>query len=95
MDVDASLNTLDYCVFVGYFGILIWLSFHFGKGQASQDDYYVGGRNLPWWAVGISTAATQTSAIGFMSIPMRARAEKVLTQRRLLHLAHGVAWKLL
>jgi len=69
MDSNAALNWLDYVVFCVYFGGLVWMSFHFSKGQESQDDYYVGGRNLPWWAVGISTAATQTSAIGFMSIP--------------------------
>ena len=40
-----------------------------GRGQTDQADYYVGGRNLPWWAVGISTMATQASAISFISIP--------------------------
>jgi SSS family solute:Na+ symporter len=29
----------------------------------------VGGRKLSWWAVGLSTMATQTSAISFISIP--------------------------
>jgi len=40
-----------------------------GRSQTDQADYYVGGRNLPWWAVGISTMATQASAISFISIP--------------------------
>lgn len=65
----GSLDGADYLVFVVYFAALIWLSAHFGKDQSDRDDYYLGGRNLPWWAVGLSTAATQTSAIGFMSIP--------------------------
>ena len=65
----GTLNILDYVVFAVYFAALIWMSVHFGKSQTSRDDYYVGGRDLPWWAVGLSTAATQTSAIGFMSIP--------------------------
>ena len=39
------------------------------RGQESTEDYYVGGRNLPWWAVGISTMATQTSANSFIGIP--------------------------
>ena len=29
----------------------------------------MGGRSLPWWAIGISTMATQTSVVSFMSIP--------------------------
>jgi len=65
----ATLNLLDIAVFVVYFAALIWMTVHFGRSQESQDDYYVGGRSLPWWAVGLSTAATQTSAIGFMSVP--------------------------
>jgi SSS family solute:Na+ symporter len=48
---------------------MILLSIFVGKGQKNKDDYYVGGRRLPWWAVGISTMATQTSAISFISIP--------------------------
>jgi len=45
------------------------MSWKFSKGQQDQTDYYVGGRKMRWWAVGISTAATQTSAIGFISVP--------------------------
>jgi SSS family solute:Na+ symporter len=48
---------------------MILLSIYLGRGQTDQADYYVGGRNLPWWAVGISTMATQTSAISFISVP--------------------------
>ena len=45
------------------------MSWKLGKGQKDHVDYYVGSRKMPWWAIGISTAATQTSAIGFMSVP--------------------------
>lgn len=48
---------------------MIVLSIYLGRGQEHEADYYVGGRNLPWWAVGISTMATQTSAISFISVP--------------------------
>lgn len=48
---------------------MIALSVYLARGQTSEADYYVGGRNLPWWAVGISTMATQSSAISFISIP--------------------------
>ena len=50
-------------------GLIGLFSAYLGKGQSSQDDYYVGNRTIPWWAVGISTMATQTSAISFISIP--------------------------
>ncbi len=50
-------------------GGMILLSIYLGRGQKEQTDYYVGGRSLPWWATGISTMATQTSAISFISVP--------------------------
>jgi SSS family solute:Na+ symporter len=65
----GTLTTLDYAVFAVYFAAMLGLSWRLGRKHGNQDDYYVGGRDLPWWAVGLSTAATQTSAIGFMSVP--------------------------
>ena len=69
MEQIENLNSLDYLIFIVYFIALIYMSWRFGKGQQSQADYYVSGRKMRWWAIGISTAATQTSAIGFMSVP--------------------------
>lgn len=63
------MSLLDWIVIAAYMAGMIGLSVYLGRGQENKDDYYVGGRNLPWWAVGISTMATQTSAISFISIP--------------------------
>ncbi len=63
------MSTTDWIVTAIYGIAMIALSIYLGRGQRSMDDYYVGGRNLPWWAVGISTMATQTSAVSFLSIP--------------------------
>lgn len=69
MEKLATLNYFDYLIFVVYFIILIWMSYKLGKGQKTQADYFVGSRNIPWWAIGLSTAATQISAIGYISVP--------------------------
>lgn len=63
------MNLLDWLILAGYMAGMIALSVFLGRGQSSQEDYYVGGRDLPWWAVGVSTMATQTSAISFISVP--------------------------
>ena len=63
------MNVLDWSIIGAYMIGLIVLSIYLGKGQENQEDYYVGGRNLPWWAVGLSTMATQSSAISFISVP--------------------------
>jgi len=63
------MSWADWLIISVYLTGMILLSAFWAKKQTSQEDYYVGGRNLPWWAVGISTMATQTSAISFISIP--------------------------
>ena len=63
------MTSLEWGIIAIYMGSMIALSVFLGRGQKNKDDYYVGGRNLPWWAVGISTMATQSGAISFISIP--------------------------
>lgn len=63
------MTVLDWFVVAVYMLGMIGLSVYLGRNQVDEADYYVGGRNLPWWAVGISTMATQSSAISFISIP--------------------------
>ncbi|MEL6769984.1 MAG: sodium/solute symporter [Bacteroidota bacterium] len=63
------MTPLDWTIIVAYLAGMIALSMYLGRGQASEDDYFVGGRSLKWWAVGLSVMATQTSAISFISVP--------------------------
>lgn len=63
------MTNVDWIIIGIYLIGLVGMSIYLGRGQKSQDDYYVGNRSIPWWAVGISTMATQTSAISFISIP--------------------------
>lgn len=63
------MNALDWVIIIIYLGGMIGLSVYLARGQSSEEDYFVGGRKLSWWSVGISTMATQTSAISFISIP--------------------------
>ena len=63
------MTLLDWAVIIAYLGGMIALSVRLGRRQRTHADYYVGGRRMPWWAVGLSTMATQTGAISFISIP--------------------------
>jgi len=63
------MSTIDWAILAVYILGMVGMSMYLSRGQESADDYYVGGRNLPWWAVGISTMATQTSANSFIGIP--------------------------
>lgn len=64
-----GFTTIDFIVLVVYVvGIAIFGAF-FGKNQKTTKDYFLGGRNIPWWAVGLSVMATQASAITFIGAP--------------------------
>jgi Na+/proline symporter len=39
-----------------------------GKQQSSRD-YFLGGKEMSWWAVGFSIVASETSTLTFISIP--------------------------
>jgi SSS family transporter len=63
------LASLDWFIIGAYFIFLLLFGYYVGRKNHDQDDYYVADRKLSWWAVGISTMATQSSAISFISIP--------------------------
>jgi len=56
-------------IVLAYLGAVIAMSAWLGRAQASGDDYHVASRRLPWWALGLSTMATQSSANSFIGIP--------------------------
>jgi len=63
------LNALDYTVIGIYFAFLIGLGLYLKKiASASLEDYFLGGRKLPWWALGIAGMASFLDITGTMVI---------------------------
>lgn len=62
------MNFLDYAIIFLYIGGFLCLGFIF-KNQADKNDYYLGGRSFGWFPLAMSTAATQLSAVSFISAP--------------------------
>ena len=63
------MNGIDWAIIAAYLLGMILFSVYLGRNQSDEEDYYVAGRRMSWWAIGISTMATQTSAISFISKP--------------------------
>ena len=63
---------LDTLVLVVYMAGVIGLGTWMGRSQRSARDYFLAGRDVPWWAVMLSVVATETSALTFISIPATA-----------------------
>src|SRR5215212_2236980 len=64
-----GLNWLDFIVIGAYLVGITALGIFVGRRQKDSKDYFVAGREIPWWAVMISVVASETSALTFISIP--------------------------
>ena len=63
------MQTLDLIIIFGYLiGITVFGIWFSGK-QETTEDYFVGDRSVPWWAIAMSIVATETSTITFISVP--------------------------
>src|SRR3954453_23735960 len=62
------MNIFDYLLVALYLALRLWLGRRFRQSQKSPD-YFPGGRQFGWFALCMSTMATQLSAISFVSAP--------------------------
>jgi SSS family transporter len=65
----TAFTTLDLVVLIAYLvGVTAWGAW-LGRGQRGGTDYFLGSRDLPWFAVMLSIVATETSTLTFLSVP--------------------------
>ena len=64
-----GFSFIDYLIVALYLvGVTIAGALIAGK-QKSSRDYFLGGKEMTWWAVGFSIVASETSTLTFISIP--------------------------
>ena len=63
------MQTLDLIIIFGYLIGVTLFGMWFAKKQNTTEDYFVGDRSVPWWAIAASIVATETSTITFISVP--------------------------
>jgi SSS family solute:Na+ symporter len=57
--MEPTLATLDYIIIAAYMVFSIGIGVIFAKkASGSTEDYFVGGRSMPWWLIGTSMVAT-------------------------------------
>src|ERR671923_447478 len=64
-----GITALDVLVILAYLAGTTLLGIWVGRRQRDAKDYFVAGREIPWWAVLFSVVASETSALTFISIP--------------------------
>lgn len=65
----SGFTGLDWAVVLGILGLTTWIGHRLAGKPASMRDFFLGGRRLPWYAVAASIAATEISAVTFLSLP--------------------------
>jgi len=62
------LSGIDYFIVISYiFGILL-LGYYFRRFVGSSEDYFLGGRSLPFWAIGMSIVVSDIGAMDFVGV---------------------------
>ena len=64
-----KLETLDIWVLGIYFGLILFLGLYFSRKNTNTEEYFVGGRSFPGWAIGLSLVGTSISSITFLAYP--------------------------
>jgi SSS family transporter len=59
----------DLIILVIYFCCLATVGYIFGRRERDTEDFFLGGRRIPWLAVCFSILATELSALTFIGVP--------------------------
>src|SRR4051794_24106809 len=65
-------NAGDWLIIIIYLLGIIGLGVWFGKDQHNTRDYFLGSKNVPWWGIGLSIVAAETSALTIIGVPATA-----------------------
>lgn len=59
------MNSLDWVVLIGYFGVMIAIGLWSHKRVDNVSDFFTAGGKVPWWLSGISHHMSGYSAVMF------------------------------
>ncbi len=71
----GGFGWLNYAVLGLYLLATLLVGFYFSAKGKTTEDFFLGGRRVPWWAAGLSIYGTQLSALTYLAIPAKAYAE--------------------
>jgi SSS family solute:Na+ symporter len=71
----SSLTWQDYSVLLVLLVLVIFVGFYSGREEKSTNDFFLGGRKIPWWAACLAFVAAEISAVTLISVPAIAYME--------------------
>lgn len=63
-----NLSPFDVVVFVSYFVLIALVAVIVTRREKEAADYFLAGRNLPWWIIGVSLIASNISTEHFVGM---------------------------
>jgi solute:Na+ symporter, SSS family len=72
-----GLSPLDLAVFLLFTLAMIAIALYASRKEDNTEDYFLAGRNLSWWLIGMSLIASNISTehfVGMAGRGLRARA---------------------
>src|ERR1700757_446036 len=64
-----GLNKVDFSIIALYLAGITLFGLRFRKKQRTLRDYFLAGRDIPWWAIALSIVAAETSTLTIISVP--------------------------
>ncbi len=64
-----GFTAIDYLVLAAYLLATAGFGYWVGRGQKDLRGYFLGGGDMPWWAICFSIVATETSTLTFIGVP--------------------------
>ena len=68
------MRPLDFIVIAAYLAGLVAIGLRFARRQRTTEQYFVAGRSVPGWAMGLSLLATIITSVTFIAYPGSAYA---------------------
>ncbi|MGA2695368.1 MAG: sodium:solute symporter [Terriglobales bacterium] len=63
------MGPLDFVVVIAYLTAVTAFGLRFRKRQRTLKEYFLGNRDIPWWAISLSIVAAETSTLTIISVP--------------------------
>src|SRR5713226_4047862 len=69
LEFPIRMRYLDLGVILFYLAAITWFGAHFRDTRKSLKDYFLGGREAPWWAISLSIISAETSTLTVVGTP--------------------------
>ncbi|MEE2640741.1 MAG: sodium/solute symporter [Planctomycetota bacterium] len=72
---NRGFGTINYIVLVVYLVAIVGVGVWFTRRADSTDQFFRGGKSIPWWVAGCSIFATMLSSLTYTGVPAKSYAQ--------------------